>query len=114
MSEDVFTDMIEDDPLDIACTDCGESLAHHDHEGCERPRSDTPETDAIVKGEWQQYEKKCRNLERQRNEAREENARLREALEKSKEFVQSWGELIDTQYPLWNECMTTIQKALTP
>lgn len=45
---------------------------------------------------------------------REENARLREALEKSKEFVQSWGELIDTQYPLWNECMTTIQKALTP
>lgn len=47
-------------------------------------------------------------------QARDENAKLREALEKSKEFVQSWGELIDTQYPLWNECMTTIQKALTP
>lgn len=53
-------------------------------------------------------------MEHQLFEAREENARLREALEKSKEFVQSWGELIDTQYPLWNECMTTIQKALTP
>lgn len=47
-------------------------------------------------------------------QVREENARLREALEKSKEFVQSWGELIDAQYPLWNECMATIQKALTP
>ena len=53
-------------------------------------------------------------MEHQLAEAREENEKLREALEKSKEFVQSWGELIDTQYPLWNECMTTIQKALTP
>lgn len=42
----------------------------------------------------------------------EENADLREALEKAKEFVQSWGEIVDTQYHLWNECMTAINKAL--
>lgn len=107
MSEDVFIDMLEDDPSE-----------------CLRQ---TPETDAfyaklyspnvpasMIEIACGDERSKMQSFERERDEAREENARLREALGKSKEFVQSWGELIDTQYPLWNECMTTIQKALTP
>lgn len=98
------------------CPDCPNDLVCHDQGECLRP---TPETDFEESAQTQRFggymvkAAFARRLERERDEAREENAKLREALEKSKEFVQSWGELIDTQYPLWNECMTTIQKALT-
>lgn len=44
----------------------------------------------------------------------EENADLKEALEKAKEFVQSWGELVDAHYSLQNQCMTKFQKTLAP
>lgn len=75
--------------------------------------SKTPRTDAVIandkgdSGFIAELAKLSRSLE-------EENADLKEALEKAKEFVQSWGELVDTQYSLWNQCMTKIQKALAP
>jgi hypothetical protein len=81
--------------------------ANSDVERIAKERNDAQKAFAIATDQLVQVQGELR-------QAREENARLREALEKSKEFVQSWGELIDTQYPLWNECMTTIQKALTP
>ena len=71
----------------------------------------TPRTDAVIandkgdSGLIAELAKLSRSLE-------EENADLKEALEKAKEFVQSWGEIIDTHYSLWNQCMTKIQKAL--
>lgn len=71
----------------------------------------TPRTDAIIasdtgdSGFIAELAKLSRSLE-------EENADLKEALEKAKEFVQSWGEIVDTQYSLWNECIAAINKAL--
>jgi hypothetical protein len=38
--------------------------------------SDTPRTDAIVKGEWLQYEKHARQLERELNEIKETYANI--------------------------------------
>lgn len=75
--------------------------------------SKTPRTDAVIandkgdSGFIAELAKLSRSLE-------EENADLKEALEKAKEFVQSWGEIIDTHYSLRNQCMTKIQKALAP
>ena len=73
----------------------------------------TPRTDAIIaadtgdSGFIAELTKLSCSLE-------EENADLKEALEKAKEFVQSWGKLVDAHYSLQNQCMTKIQKALAP
>jgi signal transduction protein with GAF and PtsI domain len=73
--------------------------------------SKTPKTDAVIaadtgdSGLIAELAKLSHSLE-------EKNADLREALEKAKEFVKSWGEIVDTQYHLWNECMEAINKVL--
>jgi len=100
------------------CPDCKNDLVCYDQGECLRP-TPTPETDAArlqiscddsscgiychtqdgseYTGEVCQSDRMA-EIERQLAKSREETARLRQALEKSKEFVQSWGELIDTHF----------------
>ena len=87
------------------CPTCPNDLVCHDQGECLRP---TPETDAqagfhdldtAVPADF------ARRLERERDEAREENARLREALADCASHLEGWHTM---------EALENARKLLTP
>jgi len=83
--------------------------------------SDTPETDAAEYGAA--LENECekrvvladiaRRLERERDAMRSQVAVLRDALEKSREFVKSWGELNDEEWAVYQQAINAVDSALS-
>ena len=42
----------------------------------------------------------------------EDNAYLRATLRDAHEFVKSWGEIVDTKYPLYRTVITKVEEAM--
>lgn len=95
---------------------CPNDLVCHNQGECLRP---TPETDEAQFGTGRVSVDFARRLERERNEAREENARLREVLQKSYESL-TWA--VDNMQPPFlfepfvkaNNTINQVYQILTP